>query len=224
MIDVTIVTPDIIFAALTGAIIWNLITWYFGLPSSSSHALLGGFAGSAIVAAGFDAIIPSGWTKTILFIVLVADDRHVRRLGVHGRDVLDLPECYAAPSRQALPHTSARKLGALLVFARRQRRAKDNGHRRHAPVLLGVPHSRRKPAGCISCTCRRPITFRIGWKSWRLRRLRWGLYPAGGASFTRWERALRSCVQSAGSALKPAARWPFSLLRSLESRSARHTL
>lgn len=70
MIDVTIVTPDVIFAALTGAIIWNLITWYFGLPSSSSHALLGGFAGAAIVAAGFGAIIPSGWTKTIVFIVL----------------------------------------------------------------------------------------------------------------------------------------------------------
>lgn len=70
MIDVTVVTPDIIFAALMGAIIWNLITWYFGLPSSSSHALLGGLAGSAIVAAGFDAIIPAGWTKTIIFIVL----------------------------------------------------------------------------------------------------------------------------------------------------------
>ena len=70
MIAVEVVTPSVILAALLGAIIWNLITWYFGLPSSSSHALLGGYAGSAIARAGFTAIIPSGWIKTIVFIVL----------------------------------------------------------------------------------------------------------------------------------------------------------
>jgi PiT family inorganic phosphate transporter len=70
MIDVSVVTPDVIFGGLMGAIIWNLITWYYGLPSSSSHALIGGYAGAAIVAGGFDAIIPSGWTKTLVFIVL----------------------------------------------------------------------------------------------------------------------------------------------------------
>jgi len=70
MIDVSVVTPDVILGGLLGAIIWNLITWYFGLPSSSSHALIGGYAGAAIVAGGFGAIIPSGWTKTIVFIFL----------------------------------------------------------------------------------------------------------------------------------------------------------
>src|SRR5688572_28972567 len=70
MIDADVVTPDVILAGLVGAIIWNLITWYFGLPSSSSHALIGGYAGAAIVAGGFGAIIPSGWTKTIVFIFL----------------------------------------------------------------------------------------------------------------------------------------------------------
>ncbi len=70
MIDVSIVTPSVVLAALIGAIIWNLITWFFGLPSSSSHALIGGYAGAAIVKAGFGAIIPAGWTKTLLFIVL----------------------------------------------------------------------------------------------------------------------------------------------------------
>ena len=70
MIDVSVVTPDVILAGLIGAIIWNLITWYWGLPSSSSHALIGGYAGAAIVAGGFDAIIPSGWTKTLVFIFL----------------------------------------------------------------------------------------------------------------------------------------------------------
>jgi PiT family inorganic phosphate transporter len=70
MIHADVVTPDVILAGLVGAIIWNLITWYYGLPSSSSHALIGGYAGAAIVAGGFGAIIPSGWTKTIVFIFL----------------------------------------------------------------------------------------------------------------------------------------------------------
>jgi PiT family inorganic phosphate transporter len=70
MIDVKIVTPSVILGGLLGAIIWNLITWVYGLPSSSSHALIGGYAGSAIAKAGFGAIIASGWTKTLIFIVL----------------------------------------------------------------------------------------------------------------------------------------------------------
>jgi PiT family inorganic phosphate transporter len=69
MIDVSIVTPNVILAGLLGAIIWNLITWYYGLPSSSSHALVGGYAGAAVAKAGFGAIIPAGWTKTLIFIV-----------------------------------------------------------------------------------------------------------------------------------------------------------
>jgi len=70
MIDVSTVTPTVIFAGLIGAIAWNLITWYFGLPSSSSHALIGGYAGAAIVKGGFGVIIPSGWTLTLAFIAL----------------------------------------------------------------------------------------------------------------------------------------------------------
>ncbi|HJU73153.1 MAG TPA: inorganic phosphate transporter [Gemmatimonadaceae bacterium] len=70
MIDISAVTPNVILAGLSGAIIWNLITWFYGLPSSSSHALLGGYAGAAVAKAGFDAIIASGWIKTLLFIVL----------------------------------------------------------------------------------------------------------------------------------------------------------
>jgi len=70
MIDISIVTPTVVLSGLLGAIVWNLITWYWGLPSSSSHALLGGYAGAAIARAGFDSIIMSGWTKTLVFIVL----------------------------------------------------------------------------------------------------------------------------------------------------------
>jgi PiT family inorganic phosphate transporter len=70
MIDLGAVTPSVVLAGLLGAITWNLITWYYGLPSSSSHALIGGYAGSAIARAGIGALIPSGWTKTLVFIVL----------------------------------------------------------------------------------------------------------------------------------------------------------
>ena len=70
MVDLSVVTYAVIFAGLMGAIVWDLITWYFGLPTSSSHALFGGYAGAAIAKAGFGAVIASGWTKTLLFIVL----------------------------------------------------------------------------------------------------------------------------------------------------------
>ena len=70
MIDLRVVTFTVIFGGLVGAIIWNLITWYWGLPTSSSHALFGGYAGAAVAKAGFSAVIVSGWTKTIAFIVI----------------------------------------------------------------------------------------------------------------------------------------------------------
>jgi PiT family inorganic phosphate transporter len=60
----------VILCGLLGAIIWNLLTWYYGLPSSSSHALVGGYAGAAVSASGFGVLLPGGWTKTLLFIVL----------------------------------------------------------------------------------------------------------------------------------------------------------
>jgi PiT family inorganic phosphate transporter len=70
LVDITIVTFAVIFAGLVGAILWDLITWYYGLPTSSSHALIGGYAGAAVAKAGWGAIIASGWTKTLIFIVL----------------------------------------------------------------------------------------------------------------------------------------------------------
>src|SRR6188508_756010 len=70
MVDLKVVTFAVIFGGLTGAIIWDLITWYWGLPTSSSHALFGGYAGAAVAKAGFSAVIVSGWTKTLIFIVV----------------------------------------------------------------------------------------------------------------------------------------------------------
>ena len=70
MIDISAVTTAVILAGLIGAIVWDLITWYYGLPTSSSHALIGGYAGAGIAKAGVGILIPAGWTKTLLFIVL----------------------------------------------------------------------------------------------------------------------------------------------------------
>jgi PiT family inorganic phosphate transporter len=64
------VDPTVILAGLMGAIVWDLITWWWGLPTSSSHALVGGYAGAAVAKAGTAAIIASGWIKTLVFIVL----------------------------------------------------------------------------------------------------------------------------------------------------------
>jgi len=69
-IDPSIIDHHVVFGALVGAIVWNLLTWYFGLPSSSSHALIGGLVGAAVAKAGTDALIASGLLKIILFIVL----------------------------------------------------------------------------------------------------------------------------------------------------------
>ena len=71
MIEQSIVDPNVILGALLGAIIWNAITWYYGIPSSSSHALIGGYAGSAIAKAGFSAITwGPKWVQTLSFIVI----------------------------------------------------------------------------------------------------------------------------------------------------------
>jgi inorganic phosphate transporter, PiT family len=70
MVDLSVVSFAVIFSGLVGAIVWDLLTWYYGLPTSSSHALFGGYAGAAVAKAGFSAIIASGWYKTLIFIVL----------------------------------------------------------------------------------------------------------------------------------------------------------
>ena len=60
LIEPSVVNPDLILGALLGAIVWNVVTWYFGLPSSSSHALMGGLGGAAIAKAGFPALQLAG--------------------------------------------------------------------------------------------------------------------------------------------------------------------
>jgi PiT family inorganic phosphate transporter len=70
LVDLNAVNEFVILSGLIGAIVWNLFTWFFGIPVSSSHALMGGYAGAAIAKAGFGVVILEGWTKTLVFIVV----------------------------------------------------------------------------------------------------------------------------------------------------------
>ena len=89
IIDPDIVTPAVIFGALMGAIIWNLLTWLLGIPSSSSHALVGGLVGAGVAAGGFSAVVAWGVIKTALFIFLapilgMVDGDHAGDRSPHG--------------------------------------------------------------------------------------------------------------------------------------------
>jgi PiT family inorganic phosphate transporter len=70
LVHLDMITPEVILAGLIGAIVWDLITWWLGLPTSSSHALIGGYAGAAAVHAGLKAIIWSGWARPVVFMVV----------------------------------------------------------------------------------------------------------------------------------------------------------
>ena len=70
MIRIDSVTQYVVITGLFGAIVWDLLTWWWGLPTSSSHALIGGYAGAAIMRSGWHVIIAEGWNKTLIFIVV----------------------------------------------------------------------------------------------------------------------------------------------------------
>ncbi len=70
MVDPAVVDTHVIFGALLGAITWNVVTWYYGIPSSSSHALIGGMIGATVAKAGVGALVSAGITKTVLFILV----------------------------------------------------------------------------------------------------------------------------------------------------------
>ncbi len=70
LIEIGAVNEYVIMGGLVGAIAWTLITWYYGIPSSSSHALIGGYGGAAIAKAGFGVLIYDGWLKTMIFIAV----------------------------------------------------------------------------------------------------------------------------------------------------------
>ena len=129
-----IITDAVIFAALGGAIVWNLITWYFGLPSSSSHALIGGLIGVGLVKGGMEVLVLSGIEKTVLFIVL--SPAIGMALGFVPDDPCHepLPEYDGLPGGSDLPETPTLFRRHLQHGARDERRPEDDGNHRDAPL------------------------------------------------------------------------------------------
>ena len=157
LIDPHVVDPNVILAALLGAIVWDLITWYLGLPTSSSHALLGGFGGAAIAKAGFGALILRG---------LGPADRSssssrrcwawLLALGADGRALLAASAPAPGAPGQGVPATAAASRRPLLAEPRRQRRPEDDGHHRGAAGVDPGPLRRpdRLAASPLRAHCR----------------------------------------------------------------------
>ena len=145
VVDAGAITTTVIFAGLIGAIAWNLITWYFGLPSSSSHALIGGVVGATFAAAGADAIFGEGILGKVLIPAVIAP---VLAFVVGG---IGIVACYRIVGRQRPgPVTRGFRFGqvhlrrAAGARARHQRRPEDDGRdhpgagRQRQPLLRGV--------------------------------------------------------------------------------------
>ena len=127
-------------AGLVGAITWNLVTWLIGLPSSSSHALIGGMIGSAIAASGWGVV---NWERDqgqgADPVAHCAVPRRRVRLPAHSRDHLARRTAGADEGEPRLPQGPARVGGVRGVHARDERRAEDDGHHRPGAGRLGSP-------------------------------------------------------------------------------------
>ena len=168
IVDPAIVDNHLIFGALIGAIAWNVITWYYGLPSSSSHALIGGMIGSTIAKAGTGPLLAPGIIKTASFIVVAPLLGMLLSGIIIVARVLDLPAANAAADRPLVPQAAARLVRDVQHRPRQQRRAEDDGHHL-AAADVGPPHDAR-------------ITCRTGSSSPATSRSRSARSSAAGAS------------------------------------------
>jgi phosphate/sulfate permease len=191
MIDVNIVTFAVIFAGLVGAIIWDLITWYFGLPTSSSHALFGGYAGAAVAKAGWSAILVAGWTKTLVFIVL---SPLIGSVGARVDD-RDLSGCSVGCRHHVWTAGSAARSWFRPRFFSLNHGAND------AQKTMGII------AGVLFAPVHRKIRHSfLGRAVRRTRQSASAPWRAVGGSSTRWDRRSRNYSRSVGSRRKPARR------------------
>ena len=134
VVDAAVVTPTVVFAGLIGAISWNLITWYFGLPSSSSHALIGGVVGSAVAAAGLDAIFADGLVGKVLVPAVVAPILAFVVAGIAiGLHLPDRRQAAAGAGHARLPLRADRLRRAARPRPRHERRPEDDGNHHPGP-------------------------------------------------------------------------------------------
>jgi PiT family inorganic phosphate transporter len=193
-----IVDTHVVFGALVGAITWNVVTWYYGIPSSSSHALIGGIVGAVIAKAGSGALLSAGILKTVAFIFVSPV------LGFLLGSLMMLLVSWVLPPHHAVacgfvvPQVAARVGRRLQPRPRRQRRAKD--HRHH---LDAADRHRLHRGG-------RRIAARLGHHQLLCRHCGWAPCSAAGASSRPWARRSPSSSRWAASALKRVAPSPCS--------------
>ena len=132
-VDSSAVTLAVVSAGLIGAIVWNVITWWGGIPSSSSHALVGGFSGAAVAHAGFGCLKGGALAKIGVFILVAPIMGMVLGLRADGRDLLDGPALAAGEGQQDVPPAPARVGRRLQPGARGQRRPEDDGDHLRGP-------------------------------------------------------------------------------------------
>ncbi len=130
MIRLEAVNLYVILAGLLGAIFWDILTWYYGLPVSSSHALIGGYAGAAIAKAGWGVILLEGWTKTLLFIILSPAIGFVLGGSLMLAVYWIFRSLGASASGQVFPQAATPLGRRLQLWPRNQRCAEDHGHYR----------------------------------------------------------------------------------------------
>ena len=194
IVDAEIVTTTVIFAGLIGAIFWNLLTWYFGLPSSSSHALIGGVVGAAFAAAGADAVKGAGLLEKVIVPALVAP---VVAFLAAGAAILIT---YRMVGRlRPGPVNRGYRLGQIASLS-----------------LLSLSHGTndaQKTMGIITLAlithgdldAARTRTRRSGSSSRRRARSRWGPTPAAGGSSARWAAGSSRWTRRRASRRRPAA-------------------
>ena len=165
----------VLLAALLGAIIWNLITWYLGLPTSSSHALLGGYAGAGIAAyGGVSGLLKADvWFRTLKFIVLSPLIGMLMGFTLMVAGLLDLSTLFSNTRRQDLPAWPTLLSSSILVGPWRQRRTEDDGyHHRCAYSRRHLGHAlqpRWDVAGSANYSCvSRTRRDRSGYVVWWL--------------------------------------------------------
>ena len=169
-VDIHAVTMTVVFAGLIGAIGWNLLTWYFGLPSSSSHALIGGLVGAVWAAQGSQQVSGSGLLdKLIVPGGRRAADRVRRRRAVDPARLPDRRPAAAGAGQPRLPPRPARLERPARALARHQRRAEDDGPdhagARRPRLDLGQPlRTSRRGWSLASATAIALGTFSGGWR------------------------------------------------------------
>ena len=137
IIEPRIIDDAVLVGALGGAVAWNLITWWYGLPSSSSHALVGGLLGAGISKGGLAVVQTAGVLKIAIFIIVSPVIGFVLGGAMDGARRLGLPARPPGPHRSVVPAAAVPVGGDVQPGPRRQRRAEDHGHHPRPLIAKG---------------------------------------------------------------------------------------